>query len=260
MIVMPNKYKYFKLIASINQINFNKTLSTSNLFHNQNKIIDLINYQTMQHTMFHTKSVTMKENDFKNHLTQISKDKSNDSEINDPNRKPKLEQLLNIEERMKLHLPKFLKEMHPYGLYTTDVIFENFYYSDPPKKTIGTLSYAIELLKIRWKISVKFSNAVIQILKITHDEDDGTVKIRWRLRGLRGMKILTPWKIKIWDLGESIKSEAEWHDGFSILYIRGDGRIYKHILQRVIAQKDEVSTDKKKLINKLSKLNVGTTL
>ena len=69
--------------------------------------------------------------------------------------------------------------------------------------------YVLELLKLRWKINVKFSNAVIQILNIGHDEADGTVKIRWRMRGLRGMKIFTPWKIKIWNLKESLNSEAE---------------------------------------------------
>jgi hypothetical protein len=73
----------------------------------------------------------------------------------------------------------------------------------------GLTQYVFELVKIRWKINVKFSNAVIQLLKVTHDEDEGTVKVRWRMRGLRGMKIFTPWKIKIWDLKDSVNTEAE---------------------------------------------------
>lgn len=178
---------------------------------------------------------------------------------NDPMRKPGLEQLLIVEEKMKEHLPRFLKETHPLGYYTPDVIFENLYF-EQPKITIGISAYVFELLKLRWKINIKFSNAVIQLLKVTHSEEDGTVKIRWRMRGVRGMKLFTPWKIKIWNLKESIKTEAEWHDGFSILYVRGDARIYKHTLQRVIANEDEKETDKKKVEKLVRKLNVGTTM
>lgn len=166
----------------------------------------------------------------------------------DPFKKPKLEQLLMVEEKMKDHIPKFLKETHPIGFYTPEVIFENLYHKTP-KTTEGISMYVLELLKLRWKINVKFSNAVIQILNIGHDEADGTVKIRWRMRGLRGMKIFTPWKIKIWNLKESLNSEAEWHDGFSILYVRGDGRIWKHTMQRVIPQQDEAAEEKKSIKN-----------
>ncbi len=61
-----------------------------------------------------------------------------------------------------------------------------------------------------------------------------------------------------------LKLAARWHDGFSILYVRGDGRIYKHTMQRVIANKDETVEDEKKE-EKLKKLlkknvNIGTTM
>ena len=71
------------------------------------------------------------------------------------------------------------------------------------------MAYAIELFKLRFIINWKFTNANINILKVTVDEEDGTVKIRWRLKGLRGMKIFTPWKLKAWNIGESIKKESE---------------------------------------------------
>ena len=69
----------------------------------------------------------------------------------------------------------------------------------------------VELIKIRFKINIKFSNAVIEILKITHDERDGTVKIRWRLKGYRGFKsmFVLPWKINPLDVGKSIKNERK---------------------------------------------------
>jgi len=170
----------------------------------------------------------------------------------DPSQKPTLEQLLLLKEKLINHLPKFLKTTHPYALYTPDVIFENNY-DEPGKTTIGIFAYMVELIKIRFKINIKFSNAVIEILKITHDERDGTVKIRWRLRGYRGFKsmFVLPWKINPFDVGKSIKDEREWHDGFSIMYVNGLGHVYKHTLQRVMTNEDESGyvKDKKKTLN-----------
>lgn len=251
--------KYLKLMTSMNQKNFS-ILSRGA----QVESLALLNSSpSIYRDQFKRDNkrivLTMRK-----YSTQGMNDTSDEKVVdgNDPMKKPSLEQLLNVDEKMKAHLPRFLKETHIYYLYTTDVIFENLYF-DPPKTTKGTLSYAIALTKLKWKIGVKFSNASIQILKVTNDEEDGTVKIRWRLRGLRGMKIFTPWKLKVWNLAESIKNESEWHDGFSILYVRGDGRIYKHTMQRVIENKDETAVDKKaeKLNNILKKnVNIGTTM
>lgn len=246
--------KHLKLVASLNYKNLSNVcgsmLIPNTLADSQNKQIHTNN----SNFLLYTRS----EINAQNYSTEASNDlnkNSNEVKKKDPFRKPTLEQMLVVQEKLTKHLPNFLKETHPYSLYTPDVIFENFY-NEQEKITTGALNYALELLKLRWKINIKFGNAAIHILKIGHDEDDGTIKIRWRLKGVRGSKMFTsPWKIKIWNISESIKSEAEWHDGFSILYLRGDGLIYKHRLQRVIANKDETVSGKKNLtVN----LNVGT--
>ena len=59
---------------------------------------------------------------------------------------------------------------------------------------------------IRWKVNWKLTYAKTQILKITHDESDGTIKIRWRINGVRAMRtFFQPWKIKVWKINETIK-------------------------------------------------------
>jgi hypothetical protein len=61
----------------------------------------------------------------------------------------------------------------------------------------GIMSYAIQLMYIRFKINWKFSRAKFQILKITHHPEEGTIKIRWRLSGVRILRaIAQPWKAK----------------------------------------------------------------
>lgn len=63
---------------------------------------------------------------------------------------------------------------------------------------------------IRMKINWKFSHTKIEILKITHDESEATIKIRWRVNGVRGLKTMVqPWKIQLWKMKESVKDQSE---------------------------------------------------
>ena len=65
-------------------------------------------------------------------------------------------------------------------------------------------------MKIRFRINCKYSNTRVEILKITLDQNDGTVKIRWRVRGVKGYKaFLQPWKFKLWNMSQSIRNESE---------------------------------------------------
>ncbi len=70
----------------------------------------------------------------------------------------------------------------------------------------GISTYAIQLLFVRFKVNWSLAYAKMQILKITHDEQEGTIKIRWRINGVRAMRtFFQPWKIKVWKIKETIK-------------------------------------------------------
>lgn len=184
-----------------------------------------------------------------------SKDKNTD-----PNGKPPLEKLIKVKELLTTHLPKFFQETHMYALYTPDLIFENFY-KEPGKITVGALPYAVQLTLLRWKVHWKFSYVKLELLKVTHDEKDGTIKVRWRINGVRGVKsMIQPWKIKVWEVKQTIKKESEWHDGFSVLYLRNDGLIYKHRMQRVMENNDELKNETEKKVKVATNLDVGAPM
>ena len=69
----------------------------------------------------------------------------------------------------------------------------------------------MQLLFVRFKVNWSLAYAKMQILKITHDEQEGTIKIRWRINGVRAMRtFFQPWKIKVWKIKETIKeNEAQ---------------------------------------------------
>lgn len=87
-------------------------------------------------------------------------------------------------------------------------------------RTIGHLKYAY----------VKF-----EIIKITMHPDENTVKIRWRVRGISGMKVMFQfWKYKLWQIREMFEEQESWYDGFSTMYVGEDGLIYRHVADKVM--------------------------
>lgn len=52
--------------------------------------------------------------------------------------------------------------------------------------------------------------------------------------------------------------KKSWFDGFSIFYVRGDGLIYKHRVQRVIGQKEEEVVKANKAKKILTNVQVTT--
>ncbi len=73
----------------------------------------------------------------------------------------------------------------------------------------GVLAYSLQLATVRMRINWKFSTIKVDLLKITHDETDGTVQVRWRIGGISAFKTMfTPWRIKIWNK-QSLKQEVE---------------------------------------------------
>ena len=50
----------------------------------------------------------------------------------------------------------------------------------------------------------------VDLLKVTYDENEGYVKVRWRINAISGLKaMLKPWRIKVWKLKDSLNKEAE---------------------------------------------------
>jgi Uncharacterized conserved protein (DUF2358) len=47
-----------------------------------------------------------------------------------------------------------------------------------------------------------------EVLKITQHPEEGAVKVRWRIRGISGLKIfLTFWRYKLWQWKELMEKQ-----------------------------------------------------
>jgi hypothetical protein len=57
---------------------------------------------------------------------------------------------------------------------------------------------------------IKFAHVKLDIIKITMHPEDATVKVRWRIRGITGLKMFFSfWKYKVWKIQEAIEKNQE---------------------------------------------------
>ncbi|XP_029675218.1 uncharacterized protein LOC115242819 isoform X1 [Formica exsecta] len=157
--------------------------------------------------------------------------------LQDNKDKPSQEQLQCIVDSLSQDLPNLFVKPQNYTIYTKDLIFIN---NIRGVTTRGVVNYAKQLILLRVIGHVKFAHVKLQVLKITMHSDDGTVKIRWRIRGVTGWKVFTMfWKYKFWKIQDAIDTNHEiWYDGFSTFYINGNGKVYKHVADKVMPDQD----------------------
>lgn len=81
----------------------------------------------------------------------------------------------------------------------------------------------------------------MDVLKITKHSEDSSIKIRWRITGITGYRILYKMvQFRVWQPKQMIeKHQKTWIDGFSTLYINNDGLIVRHIVDKVVPDQDK---------------------
>lgn len=136
-----------------------------------------------------------------------------------------------------------------YTIYHPQLIFEN---NIRGTRTIGLFPYVKQIallrtvghlkckfhchahIKIYLMISISVAYVKFEVLKITKHTEDNTVKVRWSIRGISGLKVmLNFWKYRLWNVRELFDSTESWYDGFSIFYVGSEGVVVKHVLDKV---------------------------
>lgn len=134
-------------------------------------------------------------------------------------------------------LPKLFIQPLDYSIYSPNLEFQN---NITGKHTIGLYHYVKQIALLRTVGHLKYAYVKLEVLKITKHPEDFTIKIRWRVRGISGLKVmLNFWKYKLWDLKGVFDSQESWYDGFSICYLGDNGLIYKHVVDKVMPDESQ---------------------
>lgn len=158
--------------------------------------------------------------------------------------KPTVEQLDHVFNVLRDTLPKLFIQPLDYSIYSPNLIFEN---NIQGKYTVGLYHYVKQVALLRTVGHLKYAYVKFEILKMTKHQQDFSVKVRWSVRGISGLKVMFQfWKIKLWKLKEIFDQQEAWYDGFSTFYVGPDGLIYKHVADKVMPDqsKEAVTTIK----------------
>lgn len=125
-------------------------------------------------------------------------------------------------ERLRQTLPKTLVDSHDFSIYNPNLVFENNirgkrtvwdffpnFSSEEKSKSVYWFiyssglypAYVTEVAKLRIYCHLKFAFVKFDVIKITKHEEDSTVKVRWRISGMTGTRVLfTFWRYKLWEM------------------------------------------------------------
>ncbi|KAI5607761.1 hypothetical protein C0J50_9863 [Silurus asotus] len=151
------------------------------------------------------------------------------------------EKLALMYERLRIELPRFFLKNHDYSMYSNDVEFINDLLKT---KTRGRVAYQLTLTLWRLLCLCYYADARLEVLKLTKHPEDGSIKARWRVKGL-------PFHTLLFRFYKKDKSQFyRTFDAFSTFYLGSDGLIHRHKVQKVMEAQPPV-------LNKLPSLLAG---
>ncbi|XP_055371340.1 uncharacterized protein C6orf136 homolog [Condylostylus longicornis] len=166
-------------------------------------------------------------------VEQINSSSSNQNQQNQKN----FEHLNRAYDVLSKTLPNLFIQPLDYSIYSPNLIFEN---NIRGTRTVGLYHYIKQVALLRTVGHLKYAYVKFEILKITKHPEDLTIKIRWRVRGVSGLKVMFQfWKYKLWKVKDIFEDQEAWYDGFSIMYLGEDGLIEKHVADKVMPDDDK---------------------
>ncbi|CAH2100391.1 unnamed protein product [Euphydryas editha] len=157
---------------------------------------------------------------------------------------PSEEQLMKIFHTLSNTMPNLFVKPLDYSIYHPNLVFVN---NIRGVTTVGLFHYVRQIALLRTIAHIKFAYVNFEILKITAHPEDSAVRMRWRIRGISGLKVFFMfWKYKLWNIKEVFQDQELWYDGFSTFYVGSDGLIQKHIADKVMPDQDKIVDDEEK--------------
>ncbi|CAG5116698.1 unnamed protein product, partial [Candidula unifasciata] len=124
---------------------------------------------------------------------------------------------------------KLFSGQYNYRALHKNVVLENCLFGKK-KKSVGVLSYAIVLLKLRLRIHSQFTGTSVEIENVRFLED-GVIRIRWRLKAVSQTSLLKALKL--------IAINADSIEACSYFHVDESGIVKKHRIEKVMPSSKE---------------------
>lgn len=166
-----------------------------------------------------------------------------DQSTRSPSDRPSPEQLAHVFRVLSDSLPKFFTQPMDYTIYDLNLVFEN---NIRGTRSVGVYDYVKQMSLLRLLGHVRYAYVAFEVLKITQHPEDSTVRVRWRIVGVSGLKVMFQfWRHKFWNIKSVLDKQETWYDGFSTLYVNGEGHVVKHVADKMMPDSDTVTSQDK---------------
>ncbi|XP_070183340.1 uncharacterized protein [Littorina saxatilis] len=145
---------------------------------------------------------------------------------------PNLDQLRAVEAYFIEIIPSFFKSRMDYQVYHPNIVLENNFWGQN-EVAVGIKQYAMQMMKLRALTHLKFAHVHMEVVTSDCVEEEGAVRIEWRIVGISQLKALRFWKYTAWSYNKTFREDAEWIGGVSTLTVDKDGLVTIHRLDRV---------------------------
>ncbi|CAL1297499.1 unnamed protein product [Larinioides sclopetarius] len=225
--------KEFKSLLARSSFDYNVNLAE----HSQNYLLSSGIYFYSVENIYGNSPNCLRSKGTVNRVDEVLAGTSSDVQKNDTG-KPTEEQLLMIIDRLTYCLVNFFKEPQDYSIYHKNIVFHNNIKGVVIK---GLPAYIQTMYILKIYGYLQYAKVKVEVLKITHHIEDGTVRVRWRVKGIsRHRLLLNFWKLQTTSWQEFLNDEADWLDGFSVFSVGPDGLIYKHMCDKMTPDDDTV--------------------
>jgi len=167
------------------------------------------------------------------------------------------EQLTKVYDTLRHTLPNLFVKPLDYSIFSPNLIFEN---NIRNTRTVGLYHFVKQVALLRTVGHIKYGYVKFEVLKITMHPEDDTVKIRWTIKGISGLKVMLQfWKFKLWQWKKIYDEQESWYDGFSTMYVGEDGLVIKHVVDKVMPDQNREVTPATNVVAPKLALFIGLT-
>jgi len=107
-------------------------------------------------------------------------------------------------------------------------------------RLVGLEKYMLLINMLRLLAHIRFVYVRMSLLSLTKEEEEGVIKVRWRVVGLGfGRMLLRYFPDRLWEKGNMERMSPCYLDGYSTFYLDSNSKIYQHTVDRVMEDKEK---------------------
>ncbi|KAI6202924.1 Ucr-2.2 [Aphelenchoides besseyi] len=166
-----------------------------------------------------------------------------------PGDRPHMFMLEHVQKRIEYCIPLMFRRQLDFTFYRKDVVLDDEIFG---MHRVGLRQYMTYMSTVSTATSMLMPYVDLQALNIIPMLDDGTVRLRWRVRYLAWSTWMNPR-----NFGKSAEEREKsfyWFDGYSIFLVDGTGLVSRVTLQKSQPNDEKEMGKTKKIVQKIAQI------